>query len=243
MARGLWRAALMVLLAACAPMAMRGATFVQVGYSTPQSPQATVSVAYPSAQTAGDLNVVVVGWNDTTATVKSVTDSAGNLYRLAVGPTLGKGVSQSIYYAPAITQGSNTVTVTFSQAATYPDVRVLEYEGVASLDVSVGKNGNSASASSGAATATGTNELIVAANTVATAFEAAESGYTVRVVTQPDNDGVEDTTATKAGSNNAKATLEESGPWVMQMAAFAAGTLAPDPPGLSGITCSSGTIT
>lgn len=244
LSRGLLRAALFVLLAGCAPMAMRGATptFVQVAYSTPQTPEATVSVAYPSAQTAGDLNVVVVGWNDTAATVKSVTDSKGNVYRLAIGPTLGKGISQSIYYASGIAAGSDTVTVTFSQAATYPDVRVLEYEGVASLDVTAGKSGSSASASSGAATTTGANELIVGANTVATAFETAGSGYTVRVVTSPDSDAVEDKTATTAGSNNAKATLNESGPWVMQMAAFAAGTAA-DPAGLSAVTCSSGTIT
>lgn len=240
--RGLRRTALMLLLAICAPSAMRAATFVQVAYSTPQSPQATVSVAYPSAQTAGDLNVVVVGWNDTTATVKSVTDSAGNVYRLAIGPTLGTGLSQSIYYAPGIAGGSNTVTVTFSQAATYPDIRVLEYAGVASLDVTAGKSGKSATSSSGAATTTAANELIVAANTVATSTSAAGSGYTARVVTAPDGDLVEDKTATTAGSNNAKATLNESGPWVMQMAAFAAGTAA-DPAGLSAVTCSSSSLT
>ena len=54
--------------------------FRQVASATPQSPTATVAVTYPAAQTAGDLNVVVVGWNDTTATVQSVKDSAGNNY-------------------------------------------------------------------------------------------------------------------------------------------------------------------
>ena len=47
--------------------------FVQGGYATPQTPQSTVSVTFTSAQTAGHLNVVVVGWNDTTAAVSSVT--------------------------------------------------------------------------------------------------------------------------------------------------------------------------
>ena len=41
---------------------------------TPQSPVSTVSVTYPAAQAAGDLNVVVVGWNDTTSTVASIRD-------------------------------------------------------------------------------------------------------------------------------------------------------------------------
>ena len=49
---------------------------------------------------------------------------------LAVGPTSGTGLSQSIYYAPNIAGGSNTVTVTFNQAAAYPDMRILEYRGV-----------------------------------------------------------------------------------------------------------------
>ena len=40
--------------------------------------------------------------------------------------------------------GSNTVTVTFSQAAAYPDVRILEYRGVTALDVTAGASGSSA---------------------------------------------------------------------------------------------------
>jgi hypothetical protein len=36
-------------------------SFVQVAAATPQSPTGTVSVSYPGSQTAGDLNVVVVG--------------------------------------------------------------------------------------------------------------------------------------------------------------------------------------
>ena len=54
--------------------------FVQVNAATPQTASASVSVTYPAAQTAGNLNVVAVGWNDTTSTVSSVTDSRGNTY-------------------------------------------------------------------------------------------------------------------------------------------------------------------
>src|SRR5438309_5614012 len=88
-------------------------------------------------------HVVVVGWNDTTATVQSVKDSAGNNYSLAIGPTSGTALRQSIYYAPNIVGGSNTVTVTFSQAANYPDVRILEYRGVNPVDVTAGASGSS----------------------------------------------------------------------------------------------------
>src|SRR4029077_17848568 len=128
----------------------------------------TVPVSYPAAQTAGDLNVVVVGWNDTTSTGQSVKDSAGNSYLLGIGPTTGTGLRQSIYYAPSIVGGSNTVTVTFSQAATFPDVRILEYRGVTTLDVTAGASGNSATANSGAATTTVANELIFGADMGAT---------------------------------------------------------------------------
>jgi len=107
-----------------------GPTFVQVKVATPQTASGTVAVAYPLAQTAGNLNVVVVGWNDTTSTVSMVSDSLGNNYALAIGPTTGAGLRQSIYYAAGIKAGSNTVTVRFNQAARYVDIRVLEYSGV-----------------------------------------------------------------------------------------------------------------
>jgi hypothetical protein len=194
-------------------------SFAQINSSTPQSPTATVAVKYPAAQTLGNLNIVVVGWNDTAATVQSVTDSTGNAYSLAIGPTGGTALRQSIYYAANIAGGSNTVTVTFSQAAVFPDVRILEYQGVTTLDVVAGASGNSTSANSGAATTTSTNELIFGANTVATMTTAAGSGFTKRLITTPDGDIAEDRIVTTAGSNSATATLA-SGPWIMQMAAF-----------------------
>ena len=142
--------------------------FGQVAAATPQTTTATVSVSYPGAQTLGDLNVVVVGWNDTTATVQSVIDSAGNTYSLAIGPTSGTALRQSIYYAPNIKGGSNTVTVTFNQPAAFPDVRILEYRGVSTVDVTAGASGSGTAASSGAATTRVANELIFGANTVST---------------------------------------------------------------------------
>src|SRR5439155_2222178 len=107
-------------------------TFVQVNAATPQTPQTTVAVTYPAAQAAGDLNIVVVGWNDATRVVNSVTDSKSNVYSPAVGLTVNSagGLSQMIYYAKNITAapaGGNTVTVTFNGPATFPDIRILEY--------------------------------------------------------------------------------------------------------------------
>jgi hypothetical protein len=195
-------------------------SFAQVASATPQSAAATVAVSYRGAQTAGDMNVVVVGWNDTTATVQSVKDSRGNNYLLAIGPTSGKGLRQSIYYAPGILSGSNTVTVNFSQAAVSADIRILEYRGVTALDVTAGASGSGTAASSGVATTTSANELIFGANTVSKQYGTAGSGFTARIVTSPDSDLAEDKIVTTAGSYSATATLNGSGAWVMQMAAF-----------------------
>ena len=132
-----------------------GGQFVQVNSATPQTSQSTVGVPYVQAQAAGDLNVVVVGLNDATSTITSVTDSAGNVYQLAAPLTRGSGLSQAIYYAKNINAaagGSNTVKVQLSRAVPYVDVRVLEYSGldaVNPLDTSASAAGTGANASSG----------------------------------------------------------------------------------------------
>jgi hypothetical protein len=77
-------------------------SFVQVAYAVTPS-ATTVPVTVTGAQAAGNLNVVVVGWNDAVRTVQSVTDSKGNVYTRAVGPTVLAGAAtQSIYYAKNI---------------------------------------------------------------------------------------------------------------------------------------------
>ena len=73
-------------------------------------------------QTAGNLNVVSVMWGDTTSSVSSVTDSKGNSYALALGPSPVTGSSSTIYYAKNIAAGSNTVTVNFNPSAAFPNV-------------------------------------------------------------------------------------------------------------------------
>lgn len=213
------------------PLTLSGApaiTYVQGTYTTPQSPQTTVNVTFTGAQTAGNLNVVVVGWNDSTATVSSVADKSGNTYTRAVGPTMQSGIaSQSIYYAKniaAAAAGANTVTVTFSTPAAYPDIRVLEYTGadpVNPVDVFAASSGNSSSSSSGAATTTNATDLIFGANLVQTLTSGPGSSFTSRLLTQPDGDIAEDRMVTSTGSYSATAPLS-SGQWIMQMVAFRA---------------------
>jgi Domain of unknown function (DUF1929)/IPT/TIG domain/Glyoxal oxidase N-terminus len=198
--------------------------------STIQASNSTVSPGYLNSQTAGDLNVVVVGWGNT-ASISGVSDSKGNPYTLAVGPTSGNGLRQSIYYAKNIAGGTNTVTVTFSPAAAYPDVRILEYSGVdtsAPLDVAVGAAGTGTAANSGSASTTTANELIFGAGTSGTTFSAAGSGFTQRMIDRYGNLG-EDKTVTSTGTYNATAT-DQSGVWVMQMATFRGSGQNPPPP-------------
>ena len=203
--------------------------FVQVNYATPQSAQARVAVPYTGAQSAGDLNVVVVSWGDSTATIGSLTDSSGNTYHLAVGPTVISGTaSQAIYYAASIVgaaAGANTVSVSFTSAAVYPDVRVLEYSGIATtspLDVVAAASGNSSLSSSGAVTTTNANDLIIGANVVYTTTTGAGAGFTDRVITVPDSDIAEDRIVSATGSYTATAPLSPPAPWIMQLAAFKA---------------------
>ena len=208
--------------------------FVQGNYATPQTPTASVTVPYTVAQGAGDLNVVVVGWNDATTTVNSVKDTNGNTYTRAVGPTVhpgppgGGGLTQSIYYARNIAGSAangNAVTVQFSAPAVYPDIRILEYSGldkVRPLDLTAAAVGNSGTSSSGSVTTTTVNDLLIAANTVFSSTAGPGTGFTARMITLPDGDIVEDSFVTAIGSYAASVPLNGTGPWVMQMVLFKA---------------------
>jgi chitodextrinase len=201
-------------------------TFVQSNYADPQSSSlASVPVKFNAAQAAGNLNVVVVGWNDTTATVSTVTDSKGNTYQRVVGPTAVTGaLSQSIYYAKnilAATAGANTVTVQFSSGAAFPDIRILEYSGADlanPVDVTAAATGSGGTSNSGSATTTNPTDLIFGANVVTGVTSGPGTGFTQRLLTSPDGDIAEDRTVTATGSYSA--TAPATGSWIMQMVAF-----------------------
>jgi hypothetical protein len=225
--------------------------FVQVNSTTPSTAQTKVTVAYAQTQTAGDLNVVVVGWNNSTSKISTVTDTAGNTYVLAVGPTVQSGTaSQAIYYAANIASaaaGSNTVTVTFSTKATYPDIRIAEYQGISTtnpVDVTTAEQGSGTLSNSGTVTTTNANDLLVGANLVQQITTGAGAGYTSRVITTPDGDILEDALVTSAGSYSATAP-DTGGDWIMQMVAFrgaGSGVEGPAAPSLTSATPSSGPV-
>src|SRR5260370_7082671 len=210
---------------------------VQMNYATPQASVTTVSVTFTAAQSAGDLSVVVVGWNDTTEGVASVTDTKGNAYQLAVCPTALAGLlTQSIYYAKNIAAagaGANTVTVSFTVAATFADIRILEYGGMdpaSPVEVTASATGNSATSSTPALVTTNAADLLFAANIVWPNTTGPGTGWTSRVITSPDGDIAEDQAVATAGSYSVTAPLSGAGPWVMQAVAFKAASGGPPPP-------------
>ena len=184
-------------------------------------PQTTVSTGFQQAQAAGNLNVIVVGWNDATSNVVSVTDTAGNAYQLAAPTTRSGGaISQTVYYAKNIVAGTNTVTVTFNTATPYVDVRIAEYTGldrVNPLDVSASA-GKRRAANSGSVTTGSATELIVGAGTTTGQFTDAEAA------TRPGSSPCPTPTSSRTGSSRAPAatTRRRSTPhtWAMQLVAF-----------------------
>ena len=187
--------------------------FVQVKAATPQTNQSSVAVTYTGAQTAGNTNILAIGWNNATSNITSVTDSAGNTYQLAVPTARGSGVSQAIYYATnikAAAAGTNTVTVTFNTATPYVDVRALEYSGldpVNPFDVGTSASGTGTSANSGTVTTTAANALIFGAGITTGGFSTAGTNFTTRIITVPDADIAQDRIVTSTGAYSATAPV------------------------------------
>jgi hypothetical protein len=203
-----------------------GAQFVQVNSATPQTNQSTVNVPYAQAQGAGDVNVVAIGFYDSTSTITSVTDTAGNVYQPAAPLTRGSGMSQAIYYAKnikAATGGANSVKVQFSGAVAYPDVRILEYSGldpVNTLDTSASASGTSVNASSGNLTTSAANEMIFEAGYTTGLFVGGTNGFSSRIITPIDGDIAADKFVGAAGTYAGTASQVSSAVWIMQAVAF-----------------------
>src|ERR1700733_11231156 len=208
-----------------------GPAFVQVVAAQPQTNQTTVTVTYTKAQAAGDTDVLAIGWSDVTSPIAKVSDSSGNNYAVAAPTVHGSATSQAIYYAPnikAAAAGANTVTVTFNTAP---------------FDVAASATGSASTAASPSVTTSYSSELIFGAGDTSGVFSAAGTGFTKRIITNPDSDITEDKTVSAIGSYNA--TGKQSGAWVMQVAAFKAAGGPPDttppsvPTGLSATAVSS----
>jgi len=204
-------------------------SFVQGAVGNPQWITVdSVDVPLTSATAAGDFNVVAIGWNDSTNTLTSITDTNGNVYTRAVGPTINNGYgTQVIYYAKNVSgaaANANTISVTFSGQVMWADVRVAQYHGIDPtnpFDGAVGAAGDGASPDSGPLTTTHASDLLIAANYVAGVTTDVGGGFAIRQ--EPENgDILADQIVSSAGTYDASSTVANSGWWIMQMAAFKA---------------------
>lgn len=196
----------------------------------------SVSVPFPSGNTAGNLIVAFVRMSTATQTV-SVTDTAGNLYTDAVSQTQDTdGHQVHIFYAKNVAGGLNTVTATFSSVNNHPWMAVYEYSGLSTtnpLDQTAHAQGSDNSPFTGLITTTSANELeFAAAGFPATSFTgtvAPGPGYTLEQQdTGTSRAATEDAILSVTGQYAGRFSLSNSTSWSAVVATFvAAGPIAP----------------
>ena len=108
-------------------------TFVQATAKEVKS-GTTNSLAFSSANTAGNLIVVYATWSNTGSV--TVSDSRGNSYATAAARTTwGGSWSAQVFYARSIAAGTNTVTVTHATAVnSFSAIYIHEYSGIDKVD-------------------------------------------------------------------------------------------------------------
>lgn len=206
-------------------------SFVQAAGSSWYQLMPSAQVPFTKPQTAGNLNVVAVGWYDGVPKTVTVVDSTlKNQYQQVVPPEVVDAgyntATQLVYYASNIAPGSpdapTVVTVTWSQPADSPDIRIVEYSGLSAPDQFAANTGIGLDASVGPVTTRHANELVLAAGITGSqgGFTEGAPGYIVRITT-PNGNIVEDDIVSAQGPYWAQATIAGSNAsWVLQMATF-----------------------
>ncbi|HKV40609.1 MAG TPA: Ig-like domain repeat protein, partial [Blastocatellia bacterium] len=188
----------------------------------------SVSAAFSSGNTAGNLILAFVRMSTTSQTV-TLNDSAGNTYIQAVAQLQNSDGSQvHLFYARNIVGGANTVTATFSSTNNHPWLTIYEYSGLNAanpLDQTASAQGGGAAASSGAtATTTGANELVFAATGLPASYSGtvtAGSGYTMQASDLTGSTGANEAEiVTSTGSFTGTFNLSSSVPWSAIVATF-----------------------
>ncbi|HLK33201.1 MAG TPA: IPT/TIG domain-containing protein, partial [Terriglobales bacterium] len=231
--------------------------FVQGNYGGGGSPGA--SATFSQAQTAGNLNAVLIAWQDATHDVSGVTDDAGNSYSVGA-PTCtyssgGVNLRQAIWFANNIAShgAGNVVTVNWNgdNLPVTPALRILEYSGLetaAPLDVSRCYYGTVTNPTGLTLVSSGGNnttaaDLLVGGGVTTYAFDSAAE-VSVKRILPPDKAtiAVDRWQATPASYNVSAYVSQHDQLWLMQYAAFRARgqSYTPPPPTLTGVTPNSG---
>ena len=192
----------------------------------------SMSLAFPKDNAAGDMIVAYVVWDNSGAV--SVTDSRGNSYASAVGPTPSSDGTfrAEVFYAPGVLGGENTVTATFAAPiGGRGELYVIEYRGVdriAPLDVATAAAGSGPAMDSGVLTTTTANVLLfVAGASNGKTIAHVTRGYHLRARKYGDVAGENDKGAATPGDQRVTA-LQLGTSWTMQLVAFKpAGSTSP----------------
>jgi hypothetical protein len=223
--------------------------FVQTNNSGTGRTASTVGIAFPGAQTAGNLNVVVISFGSSSSNaianlISSVVDTLGNIYTPSNSWLSGAGGSTSslgqiIYSAPNILAagaGVNIVDVNLSATVSFLTIAVAEYSGLAlSSPVNVTSSAKADSPSPSTAS-TGSLTTTIASDTLfgavaffdgANASPALTAGFTQRAKYY--TEFIADQAGAPTGSYSMSAVSAGTGGWVAQLVAF-------KPPGAAGLS-------
>jgi hypothetical protein len=198
----------------------------------------SVSVGFPTNNTAGNLIIAFVRMSSSTQTV-SVTDTAGNTYTDAVSQVQSSDGHQIyIFYAKNIARGANTVKATFSSTNKRPWLAIYEYSGLSTtspLDKTAAAQGSSSTPSTGATAMTqAASELAFVGagfNTPSfTGTVTAGTGYTLgQQDTNTSRAATETSVVSSTGSYTGTFTLGGTANWSAVLATFAAAGTATAP--------------
>src|SRR5579884_2826435 len=200
-----------------------------------ESSLAKLSVAFPSANTAGDF-LIITGTAARPRSTLTISDTAGDSFVSALGPVSdpSQDVTAYIWYVANAKGGPNTVTITPTGGADALELHISEWSGinpVSPLDQTSSATGSGTSISSGAQTTTRNGELIYG-YTFPNGSSSPGSGFTGLSFVDGDWDEYE--IQPVAGSVASTFTQSPATNWFAAMATFApiiAGVQPPTPPG------------
>jgi len=182
--------------------------------------------------TSANLIVVCVTYWDTTGTVSSIADTAGNTYVKAIAhKKVNTNYSAEIWYAEDITGNANNITtVTFDESCGYPWISVSEYSGASdsySLDDTSSATTGGTTHEAGNTTASTADSVIVAAINMSLGKTiTVGAGYTA-LDTRTSYDAGEYKILTSTGDVNASFTTSLTDAGVVVSAIFKATGEAP----------------
>lgn len=178
----------------------------------------TLSAAFTSNVTAGNLIVAAVGYASDTVTA-TLSDTLGNTYNVAIGPTDSAtlGFRQYIFWTVANSSGANTLLLTLSSGVSFRRLTIHEYTNVNALDAATGAIGSSGAPNSGSVTTSYANELIFGWAESNHGTTTAGSGFTLRETCL--SESTEDKAVTSTGSYSAIYPSDGTA-WMCQVATF-----------------------